>query len=125
MKPYQIAFLIKTGRAEEAYKALVIEKIRTRYTLNDELAMLRQGDEKPEEYAEYNAYVERCKEEARAEINAEHTVPVNRVYVPAEPVAEPTETPTDGDEAKTEQTPNEGEATATEGETEPDGSTEG
>lgn len=83
MKPYQIAFLKKIGKTEEAYKGLIVEAIRTRYSLNDELAILRQRDEKPYEYAEYNAYVEQCKAEARAEINAKHTVPVNRVYVPA------------------------------------------
>ena len=36
-------------------------KIRERYTESQEFAILRQKDEKPEEYAEYYAYCEECK----------------------------------------------------------------
>lgn len=46
----------------------IVKKIRTRYNLNQELAILRQRDTKPEEFAEYNAFVEACKAEAKAEI---------------------------------------------------------
>ena len=47
------------------YKELVVSFIRERYDLNDELAILRQRDIKPEEFAEYNAYCEECKEKAK------------------------------------------------------------
>lgn len=39
--------------------------IRQKYTLSEELAILRQRDTKAEEFEAYNAYAESCKEEAR------------------------------------------------------------
>lgn len=39
--------------------------IRRKYTLSEELAILRQRDTKAEEFKAYNAYAESCKEEAR------------------------------------------------------------
>ena len=39
--------------------------IRRKYTLSEELAILRQRDTKSEEFEAYNAYAESCKEEAR------------------------------------------------------------
>lgn len=43
------------------YEEAVDMKIRERYSLSQELAILRQRDEKPEEYAAYFAYCEECK----------------------------------------------------------------
>lgn len=43
------------------YAEAVNEKIRERYSISDEFAILRQKDEKPEEYATYFAYCEECK----------------------------------------------------------------
>ena len=57
---------------ETAYKAAVERLIRERYTVADELGILRQRDTKPEEYAEYYAYAEACKEEAKTQMLAEH-----------------------------------------------------
>lgn len=56
---------------ETAYKERVESLIRERYSVADELGILRQRDTKPEEFAEYNAFAEACKEQARAEIAAE------------------------------------------------------
>lgn len=56
---------------ETAYKAAVERLIRERYTVADELGILRQRDTKPQEFAEYNAFAEACKAQARAEIAAE------------------------------------------------------
>ena len=56
------------GNAESLYHALVEEKIRLRYTLGDELAIVRQRDRKPQEFAEYDAYCEKCKREAKEEL---------------------------------------------------------
>lgn len=49
------------------YEQRVVNRIRERYSLDDELAILRQRDTKPEEFAEYNAFAEKVKEEERAE----------------------------------------------------------
>lgn len=53
---------------EEMYKSLVVSLIRVRYSADDEIALLRQRDSKPEEFNEYNDYVESCKKEAYGEI---------------------------------------------------------
>lgn len=47
------------------YEAKVEELIRARYSVSQELAILRQRDTKPDEFAEYDAFAERCKAEAR------------------------------------------------------------
>lgn len=51
------------------YPQLVEKKIRTKYSVSAELAILRQRDTKPEEFAEYNAFCELCKVEAKTELN--------------------------------------------------------
>lgn len=51
------------------YPKLVERKIRAKYNISAELAILRQRDTKPEEYAEYNAFCELCKAEANTELN--------------------------------------------------------
>ena len=44
-----------------SYDELVDYEIRKKYSASQEFAILRQKDEKPEEYAEYYAYCEECK----------------------------------------------------------------
>lgn len=56
------------GIAGARFDEYLIRKIRERYTINDELAILRQRDSKPAEFDEYNAYVEKCKAELKAEL---------------------------------------------------------
>lgn len=57
---------VKQAReAEAAYKARVVALIRVRYDADDETAILRQRDSKPEEFTEYNAFVEECKADAK------------------------------------------------------------
>lgn len=51
------------------YEQLVVSKIREKYTIDQELAILRQRDVKPTEFEEYNTYVEQCKTEAKEVIN--------------------------------------------------------
>lgn len=43
------------------YDEAVDAEIRKRYSVSQEFAILRQQEEKPEEYAEYYAYCEQCK----------------------------------------------------------------
>lgn len=56
---------------KKRYESSVELTIRNRYTLSQELAILRQRDSKPDEYAEYNAYCEECKAVARKEVYGE------------------------------------------------------
>lgn len=59
------------GVTAEIYEQEVNRLIRKRYTLSQELAILRQRDEKPEEWQAYNAYCEECKAAAKAVIYGE------------------------------------------------------
>ena len=54
---------------DELYKQKIVELVRAKYDADDEFAILRQKDTKPEQFEEYNAYVEDCK--AKAHIYAE------------------------------------------------------
>ena len=59
------------------YDTAVDTEIRKRYTVSQEFAILRQRDEKPEEYAVYFAYCAECKayvKEQRAAAAEEVTV---------------------------------------------------
>ena len=47
------------------YSEEVNNEIRKRYSVSQEFAILRQKDEKPEEYAEYYAYCEECKKNVK------------------------------------------------------------
>ena len=61
-----IALALKNQTADEAYAAVVNGLIRRRYSLSAELAVLRQREEKKEEFDAFHAYAEVCKAEARA-----------------------------------------------------------
>lgn len=50
---------------EIVYKEQVEALIRERYTVSDELAILRQRNTKPDEFAEYNVFCEECKAKAK------------------------------------------------------------
>lgn len=50
---------------QNQYENMIVSKIRQKYSVNQELAILRQRDTKPVEFAEYNDYVEQCKAEAK------------------------------------------------------------
>ena len=54
---------------EQMYKNRVIELVREEYSVDDELAILRQRYTKVEEFEEYNAFVESCKQQAREEFD--------------------------------------------------------
>lgn len=48
------------------YDEAVDAEIRKRYSVSQEFAILRQKEEKPEEYAQYYAYCEECKSYVKA-----------------------------------------------------------
>ena len=50
------------------YEERVVELIRQQYSIDDELAILRQRDSKPEEFTEYYTYVEECKNQAKEQL---------------------------------------------------------
>ena len=60
--------VLKNISKDRLYPNLVSRLIRERYSVDDEMAILRQRDTKPEEYETYNAFCEECKAKAKAEI---------------------------------------------------------
>lgn len=50
------------------YGGRVDSMIRERFSLSEELAILRQRETKPAEFAEYDAFCEKCKRRAREEL---------------------------------------------------------
>ena len=54
--------------ANEEYENKVVALIRKKYNINQELAILRQREVKPQEFAEYNEYVENCKAKVKSEL---------------------------------------------------------
>ena len=66
--PEELAAIEAEAEAAEAaywqsidYGEAVNAKIRERYSASQEFAVLRQRDDKPDEYAEYYAFCESCK----------------------------------------------------------------
>lgn len=51
-----------------SYEAMVVSQIRQKYSLDEELAILRQRDSKPEEFSAYFNYCEACKARAKQEV---------------------------------------------------------
>lgn len=58
--------IVKEQQEPLPYKERIIARIRERYTIDDEIAILRQRDTKPEEWIEYNAFVEQIKAEEKS-----------------------------------------------------------
>ena len=59
----------KEREAKLEYENLIVQKIRAKYSLNEELAILRQRYTKLEEFKEYNIYVEQCKKEVKEKLS--------------------------------------------------------
>ena len=57
----------KETEAKIEYENKIVALIRKKYNVNQELAILRQRDTKPQEFAEYNEYVEQCKAQVKNE----------------------------------------------------------
>lgn len=47
------------------YEQRIVLRIREKYSVDDELAILRQRDTKPDEFAAYNDFVEHIKDEEK------------------------------------------------------------
>ncbi|MBQ2718546.1 MAG: hypothetical protein IJF73_00590 [Clostridia bacterium] len=55
------------GTAAARYGERVNALLRERYTLSEELSLLRRRDTAPEAFAAYTAFAEECKQRAKAE----------------------------------------------------------
>jgi hypothetical protein len=53
---------------ENRYENLVVSKIRSKYTIDDELAIQRKRDVEANAFETYNTFCEQCKLEAKEEL---------------------------------------------------------
>ena len=72
-------FAQECGTLELAKSKAIEKRIRRKYSVSNELAILRQRDTKPEEFAEYNAFVEQVKAEVNQEA-AEQIEKYSQIY---------------------------------------------
>ena len=70
MNTMKLRLAVKNGTLSSLYAAEVTKRIRTRYSVSDELAILRKRDTHPEEFAAFDAFAENCKEQARTALAA-------------------------------------------------------
>lgn len=66
-----VDYVCEDEQTSQRYGLKVNTLIREKYTLSQELAIMRQHTDKPDEYTEYYAYCEQCKITAKAEIYKE------------------------------------------------------
>lgn len=70
-REYKVCDLIGHKREivdTRSYSEKVVSLIREKYSLDEELAIQRQRDTKPEEFQEYFNYCEECKAKAKEEL---------------------------------------------------------
>ena len=65
--PVQYKIHRASGTLDKLKSDLVGELLGKRYTLFDEIGLIRQKETKPEKYAVYNAYADACVEAVNAE----------------------------------------------------------
>ena len=58
---------LEMHRVKPDYKESIVSAIREKYSVDDELAILRQRDSKPEEFQEYFDFVESIKQSLKEE----------------------------------------------------------
>lgn len=68
MTPEEIAQMQEIEQVEIPYDQRVVSLIRSRYSIDDEIAINRQKDAKPDEWQEYYNFCEMCKQEAKGKI---------------------------------------------------------
>ncbi len=71
MKDVKQQLMKKNGCSKAYYGDLVNARIRERYSLSEELSLLRRRDEAPEAFAAYCAYAEAVKAAVRQESEGE------------------------------------------------------
>ena len=62
---YEIQEQAEPEPTPPTYEQRVVARIRLRYSVDDELALLRQRDTKPDEFNEYNTFCEQIKAEEK------------------------------------------------------------
>ena len=68
MKNIEKRLIEPNGAREAIYGERVNALLRKRYSLSEELSILRRRDSAPAEFSAYNAYAEACKATAKEEV---------------------------------------------------------
>ncbi len=68
LSKFQKGIARKNGTLDIVKGEMINALVREKYSLHDELSLLRQRDEKPEEFKAYNAYAEECKKQVKGEL---------------------------------------------------------
>ena len=68
MKDQKLLLMQKCGEESAYYGDLVNRLIRERYSLSEELSLLRRREECPEEFLAYTEYAEACKRKAKEKL---------------------------------------------------------
>lgn len=103
MKAYEVELAKKNGTIDRLKSQMVDEKIRAKYSVSEQIALLRQRDEKPEEFAAFYEYAEQCKAEVKAYIDNppadfdESKVLTFEEYEAMQAAKRAAETPTEGE----------------------------
>ena len=71
MESYKIKLAKLNGTQKRLYPDLVEELIGEKYSIGAQIAIIRQKDEKPEEYQEFFDYAEYCKIMAKMQLEIE------------------------------------------------------
>lgn len=58
-------FMAKKTKDTRTYQQRVVSRIREKYSVDDEIAIIRQRDTKPEEFLAYYEFIEKIKEEEK------------------------------------------------------------
>ena len=77
MNSNDIMLAKKNGTINKIYNRMVDNLICKKYSYSAQISIIRQKDEKPEEFAEFYAYAEQCKAEVKAYIDNPPVTPVN------------------------------------------------
>ncbi|MBE6551573.1 MAG: hypothetical protein E7665_05490 [Ruminococcaceae bacterium] len=65
----EIILSAKNGVLDTLYSSKVEQRIREKYSLGAQIALIRQKDEKAEEFEAFNTFAENAKKEIKAIIN--------------------------------------------------------
>lgn len=79
MRKHNYYLAKKNGQLDKVKERAINERIRKRYSVSNEFAILRQRDEKPEEFEEYYKFVEQIKEEVNKECD-EYIEKYSKIY---------------------------------------------
>lgn len=75
----QIKLAYKNGVIETIKNTMIEAEIAKKYSMGAQVAILRQGETKPEEFAAFNAYAEECKAKIKEYLSSVLGIPADEL----------------------------------------------